>query len=269
MKRSEYNILVLMPVTLRPKIFKKTLKSFKNLMFDRFKEPGVKINFYFALHIDPVPKDSSWTALDIEYNFLRYEFKTAVIKKNYSEMHSLANAFYWLWGYADTHRLDYQYVFYLEDDWELVQKVNPFRMIEIMENNPSLATLRLNFKPADETYAKQWRHLFPWNGEYFECPVKDKNYIGWCGHPNLVNVGFIRDTLPIISGMNCPERQMKGVYGETLMRQIIQKWNYGVFGAPMKGPYVRDIGRKWRAQHNLVKLKTTSWFPAKKIRENR
>lgn len=260
--KSEYKILVLMPATLRPKILEKTLHSFTTKMFNHCPE---KVTFQIAIHIDPVG-DSDSTMLDTDFITSRY-MDVYSMYKNYQTPCRFAIAFWHLWWKADNSE-SFDYFFYLEDDWVLLNRVDPIRMIEVMENNPNLASLRLPYKALNKTYSKNWSHQFPWNDDYFQCEEKDKEHIGWCGHPNMVRWEFIHETFPHLSKKYCPEKQMKGFYKNTpvagfpqlsKMAEVIMKWDYGVFGYPNEPAYVMDIGRKWRVENGIKKNGDTSW----------
>ena len=206
------------------------------------------------MHVDAVG-DPTRTMLDV-FLVAQRHFNIAWVYKNYRPPHALSHAFYWLWKSAAESAFDY--FFYLEDDWELLQPASLSRMISIMEKHDRLATLRLPFQPTAENHSKNWKHYFPYNGEYFECPEDDKPHIGWCGHPGLVRKEFIQETMEHLQPDYCPERQMKGFWGNDMSR-VIMSWEYGVYGFPNQSKYVQDIGRKWRAEQNIIKQKDTSW----------
>ncbi|MBU2052598.1 hypothetical protein KKH13_05315 [Patescibacteria group bacterium] len=135
------------------------------------------------------------------------------------------------------------YVFWLEDDWELLENVNLQDMVNIMENFPDLAVLRLPWKPTGKDFMKNWRYFFPWNGRYFECPANLRREVGFCGHPSLIRGEFVRACAPHIDTTRNPEKQFHHGPGE-IMKQI-DRWRFGVYGMPNKGPFIRDIGRSW------------------------
>jgi len=247
-----YNLLVITPATVRPMILSNTLISFNEYLFLR--DYNENINVQLAIHIDPVGEENR-TMLDVTLTAKRH-MKIDWIYKNYEEQHSLIRAFRRLWEYAAVS--DFDYIFYLEDDWQLLRLINLQRMIDLMEKYPNLATLRLPFRPTAEKWSKNWRHLFPWNGDYFYCPEEDKPHIGWCGHPNIVRKKFVYETAMLLHPNECPERQMKGFWANE-MSQIIMKWDYGVYGYPNEKEAIRDIGRQWRNEHNIIKEKDTSW----------
>lgn len=256
---TKYNVLVLIPATLRPQIFERTLESFFNYSFTRSGLKGVSV--IGAIHIDEIGEAGA-TSSEIFSMAINY-FGGIPLHKIREHDHSLAGAFHWLWSAAARAPVDY--VFYLEDDWQLMRPVNLMHMIEVMEKHPRLATLRLNFKPAARDVAKQWKHYFEWNGDYFQCSEDDKKHIGWCGHPGMVRPQFIRETFHLLKPTECPERQMKGLYGPTPMAEVIDRWEYGVYGyKPPHGPFIMDIGREWRAKRNIIKQRDTSWRSVKK-----
>lgn len=275
-----YNVLVITPSTLRPEILTKTFSSFCGNCFDKYRvsiprsinsnrtieeDESYGCNIRLVINIDYVSEcevlghyECSKIAEEIDFIASKFFYKQKTLSCHQEEQCSLASAFHRLWTVASISNSDY--VFYLEDDWLLKKEVDLIDMLKIMDHNPNLAILRLNFKPSNPTYTKQWRHIFSWNGEYYKCPNEDKKHIGFCGHPSLINPKFIKDTVKLINNSSCPERQMKGLYGETPMKRIIEKWDYGVYGKGIDDqPYIEDIGRQWRSEHNIIKLADTTW----------
>jgi hypothetical protein len=256
-----YKLLILTPATLRSDIFRYTLRSFRDKMFPTLKD-GImiggknrkQINVEMALHVDGVGNTDTDSVLNITFLANTF-FKVRHCKHEYDNC-SFSKAFHWLWLTASRAGADF--VFYLEDDWELLEEVDLFDMIDVIESFQNLASLRLPFRPTDLKFSKNWRHLFPWNGRFFICPETDKKHIGWCGHPNIVRPRFIREVLPFLSPDYCPERQIKGLEGGE-MKKIVEKWDYGVFGIPAGPAYVKDLGRVWRSNRGIVKMKDTSW----------
>jgi len=245
----DYKILVLTPSTLRPSLLLKTFSSFHEKMFSLAPK---EVSFELALHIDCVGESN---ATDIDNLLIVNDYiRVTSCRKNRTPPHSLSRAFIWLWKQASKSIIDY--VFYLEDDWELLKEVNVAEMIECFEHNRNLATLRLPFTRLDNTFSKNWAHKFPWNGMYFECPDEIKYTIGWCGHPGMVNVNFIRQFVDKVDPNWCPELRLKGYHD--IAKEIID-WDYGVYGHPGETEYIKDIGREWRNTRGITKLKNTSW----------
>ena len=252
-------VLVLTPATVRPRTIQRTYQSFTDNMFNHC-EAQVSL----GIHIDSVGgicnRKVCRTAYDIRLLSDRY-FDVFHSHTNYNKKKSLAGAFYHLWALAVRSHFDY--VFYLEDDWELLYKVDLDDMITIMQENPTLATLRLPFRPTQENSSKNWTHRFPWNGRYFECPADKRDNIGWCGHPSLVSMEFVKATFPVLRIDLCPELQMKGKQWSInpQFTPIIRQFNYGVYGQPDSPATIRDIGREWRVKRGYEKDKIhTNWI---------
>lgn len=249
----EPTVFVMTPATLRPDILDRTYSSFYKNMFEEFKRP-----LSLVINIDPIGDTGARVAMErVIRQYFVLQLRSQVCF-NHPPQPSFPRAFLWLWNIV--MRCTSDYAFYLEDDWELLQCVDLERMVTVMENNPSLATLRLPFTPIGLNEYKSWGHLFPWVGDYFKCPYESKRSIGWCGHPGLVNVAFMRDVMSLLRDDACPERQMKGNPDRDYeMFNLINKWDFGVYGFPGESEYVRDIGRQWRIDRNITKLYTTEW----------
>jgi hypothetical protein len=261
----DYKLLIITPATMRIDIVAKTIQSFKEKMFPKL------IDRRYVIDGKTKNKIAVEVILNVDYvgeidNDLYDDYDiTLTVNKHFFvgfcryglDNCSLISAFKWLWKMAAESDADY--VFYLEDDWLLLEEVDPFAMIEVMENYPNLATLRFPFCPTDLQFSKNWKHKFWWNGRFFLCPKDERSHIGWCGHPSMVNPKFIRETLPLLDRFTCPERQMKG-FGNSELNMIIKKWDYGVFGIPLGPAYVKDIGREWRKEKAIKKCTNTTWI---------
>jgi hypothetical protein len=251
----KYRVLIITPATVRPEIVQKTFTSFYEKLVVpsqiQAKSLDIDLRISMAIHIDAIgdtcDRRICRTPLDIHL-MAQHFFKVDYVHKNFKD-HSFPLAFTHLWLHAANSRADY--VFYLEDDWLLLEEVNLIDMISIMESNPTLATLRLPFRETNVGFFENWKHRFPWTGQYFKCPAEIKGSIGWCGHPGLVNMNFIRNTVTVLDPSWCPELQMKG----RVMPKIISCFDYGVYGIPAGPKYVQDIGREWRAKRNIIKQK--------------
>lgn len=251
----QYDVLILTPATLRPEIYSRTLESFFENCFYQDGYYEDKFRLHLALHIDCVGKETTHSDEVVNVAQDYFDHIPFLQKNHILEQASLSNAFHTLWRFASDYCCDFY--FYLEDDWVMNKRISLMRMIKIMEFSPTLATLRLNFKPSDKESTKQWKHYFRWEGLYFKCPEEDKKHIGWCGHPNIVRGEFIRETAELLSPFFCPEKQMKGLWNSgrwgVMMRDIIEKWDYGVCSVPLSDPVISDIGRAWRAENQIIK----------------
>ena len=233
---------ITMTATRRPELIRKTLDTFLSRCFFRPNDCHLIIN------IDPVGKDMR----SIEIIDLCKKYFQNIICRCPEEP-SFPRAFKWIWSQADSN-----FIFHLEDDWELIRPVNLYKMIEIMENNPDLAILRLPWKPTNTDSAKNWRYFFPWNGEFFECPEEHKREVGFCGHPSLVRSEFVRNTVKYIDENRNPEKQFH--HGPPELMREIDKWRYGVFAEQNQPPVIRDIGRQWMIENNYRKMGNKALF---------
>jgi hypothetical protein len=167
-------------------------------------------------------------------------------------------AMYHLWSMAANYKDEYDYVFNLEDDWELLQKVDIFEMIKILEEEPDLALLRLPQFRSDADKMKNWDKFFPWNGKYFECPDELRKGVGYCGHPSLIKMEFVANCAPLINPELNPEKQFHGD-NEKLVEEVM-KWRYGVFSKPNHPNYIQDLGREWMVRNNFKKAGSKAFF---------
>jgi len=237
-------VTFLTPATLRPEIIRRTFKSFSENMLCGYKRKRAVLN------IDLIGEDVPWSKAlwAAAAGFRHTEIKIGK-KPNF------ARAFKWLWEQTKT-----KYTFWLEDDWELLTKIDLAEMVAVMDKHPQLATLRLPYTPTAADHYKSWSHIFPWTGDYFKCPDEDRNAIGYCGHPSLYRTSFMKEVLPLVKTNMCPEKQIKGRLPK--MREILNRWDLGVFSKPNQPPVIRDIGREWRDSRGLNKDSTiyfTSW----------
>lgn len=233
---------ITMTATRRPELIWKTLDTFLSRYFFRSN------NCRLIINVDPVGRDMR----SFEIIELCKKYFQNIICRCPKEP-SFPRAFKWVWSQADA-----DFVFHLEDDWELLRFVNLNKMIEIMEINPDLAILRLPWKPTGQDSAKNWRYFFPWNGEFFECLEEHKREVGFCGHPSLIRGGFIRNTVKYIDENRNPEKQFH--HGPLELMREIDKWRYGVFAEQNQPPAIRDIGRRWMIENNYRKMGNKALF---------
>jgi hypothetical protein len=242
-----YTIDVTITATQRSTIFKKTVDSFFENMFDDYRDAGHGLNL--ILNIDPVGNGGS-------------DF-TPVLYGRFNEMlfnapmdASFPKAFKYVW--SNVHS-DADFVFHLEDDWELLRNVNLMNLINILEKEDGLALLRLPAFYAMGTTMKNWNKWFPYNGDYYECPKELKTGLGFCGHPSLIRAEFVRNTAELLDIDRNPEKQFHS-RGNTPIMQEVLKWRYGVYGIPGSPPLVRDIGREWMVKNNFRKSGSKAHF---------
>lgn len=233
---------ITMTATRRPELIRKTLSTFSSKFFFRTND------YRLILNVDPVGKDiQSFEIIDLCREYFPYTTCRCPNEPSFSK------AFKWVWS-----RVDADFVFHLEDDWELLRPVDLVKMLDIMADNPDLALLRLPWKPTDTESAKNWKYFFPWNGEFFECPEEHKREVGFCGHPSLIRGEFVRNTVKYIDENRNPEKQFH--HGTVEIMKEIDKWRYGVFAEQNQPPAIRDIGRRWMIKNDHRKAGSKAFF---------
>jgi len=225
----------------RPKVLARTMVSFYENMLSGHKCRA-------AINIDPIGDGDEQETLvncQIACNIGAYRLPK---QANFSK------AFKWVWQ----NKGDAEFVLHLEDDWELLKKVNIEHMANMLRRHPKLALLRLPQFKADGDKMKNWNKFFPWNGEYFECPEELKMSVGFCGHPSLIKREFIDNTVNYIDTNKNPEKQFHR--GPKEIMEEVAKWSYGVYGTPKESAFIRDIGRKWMIENKWKKKGSKAYF---------
>jgi len=234
--------------TARPGVFRRTMESFIMFMFNL----GVSADYRLILNIDPA--GGNQTQAERVKSIAQSLFLDPVI--NVPETANFARAFKWTWDHI---REDADFVFHLEDDWELLHRVDVCKLIEILESHRDLLLLRLNAFPSSEVQTKNWNLILPWNGEYFEVTDRNKGTVGFCGHPSLIKAGFVRFARTFLDGVHNPEKQLKGSTSPYL-RSVFTSSELGVYSTPGAGPLIRDLGRSWRIKNKVTKKGPAAFF---------
>lgn len=232
---------ITMTATKRPAILDVTLSSFKRHLFKDTKCSMI-------LNIDPAGLSIPASCVS---GVAKKYFDIRALKV--SSMASFPKAFHWVWSQA----VSADFVFNLEDDWELLRSVDLDDMIKVMKRNHDLAILRLPWRPLGKTTSKNWKYFFPWNSQFFECPARLKRSIGFCGHPSLIRGEFVRATVPHLNTEQNSEKQFH--YNPKIVTEV-DKWRFGVYGYPEQSAAIKDIGRKWMIDAGLKKAGSKAFF---------
>lgn len=233
---------ITMTATWRPEIIDRTLDSFFTNLFYNDKN-----DLRLIINVDPVGSDECKFG-KVKNTVLKY-FKD--VKINRPNTANFSRAFYTIWNLATA-----PLVFNLEEDWELNTKIDLENMIFIMSQIPNLAHLRLSAMHSYEDHIKCWNHFFMWNGYFYECKKEDKGKVGWCGHPSLNRLDFIKGALSRIRpGLN-PEKEIKG----RTMGDFLDKWRFGIHSAQNMKPQIKDIGREWMIKNGWRKAGSPQHF---------
>lgn len=233
---------------IRPQIIRRTLSSFKRNLF---KDVPCRL----ILNVDQVGEYG--TKYEI-YNIAQQFFKGIC---RITETPSFPEAFIWTW--SQTKR---DFVFHLEDDWELLRPVDIYAMFRIMEKYEDLAVLRLPYKSTGLQSAKNWKYFFPFNGDFFECPEELRQEVGFCGHPSLIRGEFVRRAVVHLDPKKNPEKQFH--HGNPGLIAEVLRWRYGVYAGPNEPAAIRDIGRKWMVKEGFKKAGNKAFFTEWERRDN-
>jgi len=243
-------IVITTTATLRPEILAKTLETFRSNLFT---DEALRLfPTELILNIDPAGHGSATSVMEIA----RAYFPVSAVRCPAAP--SFPKAFMWAWLTAAQHKTA-RYVFHLEDDWELMGPVSLEDMIRTIEQTSDLGVLRLPAFFAGKVSMKNWNIHFPWNGQFYECPEDLRIAAGFCGHPSLIRMEFVRNAAPLLEGSRNPEKQFhRG--GPSLLLKEVAKWRYGVWGAPGRPPIIRDIGRQWMIKNSMAKSGSKAFF---------
>lgn len=242
MKKTKIDIC--MTACLRPKIIEKTLQTFTKYLFN---DPD--FDYRLIMNIDYAGNITKHSNLHVGHCIEEIAcniFSNYNITYNLITNPSFPKAFKWVWDQVDA-----DYVFHLEDDWELLRPVSLKKMIALMEKYPVLKILRLSAFHAHKVNMKNWNRFYPWNGEFYECP---KNLVGgmaFAGHPSLIKSDWVYYVRKYLNGVSNPEKQIK--WRNRDIGPYIQNFRYGVFSEQNIGPTIRDLGRSWMIQNGWRK----------------
>lgn len=234
-----FKIDVTITATCRPEVLYETLYSFSHNLFRNHKCRGI-------VNIDPTgPSEQQQVKIVVQEFFSEYLVFTPRVP-NFSK------AFYTTW--QATNR---PFVFHLEDDWKLMEKVDMNELLSLMLDNPTLASIRLPQFEARNGKMKNWNKMFEWNGRYYKYhDKKDLSCAGFCGHPSLLRGEFVKRAVELFDLKQNPEKQ----FHSGVMAQEVLKWDWAVYGKYNSPVYVQDIGRKWMEANKYQKKGNKAFF---------
>lgn len=221
--------------TLRQKIFYKTLLSFtKNMLTDQSR-------YRIILNVDPIGEDNTQQKiLDVAKGF----FKDIIYR--FPDKPCFSGAVIWCWEQVTS-----KYILNLEDDWRLLVPINIDSMIEIMEKNPKLASLRLSKNGKPETVPERPEDGFAYYPKLSLNPV-------------LLRGVFVRKVSKLMDPTLNPEKQLRCSKGCERTKYLCE-WLHGVYSKEGLDATVRDIGRSWMDNTKFTKVTGfTNW----EIKEN-
>ena len=235
---------ITMTAVIRPYVLEKTLESFcKNLFTDR--------NLYrLIVNIDPVG-DEGRSKEDI-LNICNTYFDNVIY--NYPDKPSFPKAVIWTWKKVESN-----YFFHLEDDWQLFRPVDIKRLIKVLHKNPQLACIRLyKHDIPNKANPRLFNSSYIYNekGKFFQANDSKKQF-GL--NPVLIRKSFIDEALPLMTEDKNPEKQFR--YGNEKMRDFVMRWKYAIHGQPGDKTLVwGKNGLHWRQKSKYSKPRDGSQF---------
>lgn len=225
----------------RRELLFKTLNSFlENALWNQ--------DFRIIVNVDPVGvNELSYKSVELCYWF------SPKVKFRCPEKPNFSEAFKWCWDQVEA-----DWVLHLEDDWEMLIRVDIRHMMGILKSHPTLALLRLPQFRSTETEMKNWDRVYPWNGRYFECPEKMRQAVGFCGHPSLIKGNYVKLCRQHLLTDRNPEKQFHG--GNDKLVDEVLRWEYGVYGHPNQPNYIQDLGRQWSVNNGWKKAGNKAHF---------
>lgn len=211
------------PAMARPDILDRTYSSFsKNLKGIDLKECRLFIN------IDPLPADVNRTKV------------AAVAKKYFKEVHAnypdkanFTAACNWLWSNAET-----EYIFHIEDDWQLIKEVSVKRMLNYFKQHSELM----------EVCLRAYRY------KYITCPLS----------PNIMHKRYYKAVAGKLDENANPEVQLRGKkFGIEMPAPALGVACKGkIIACPEKqgNVVIEDIGRRWLKKSKFKKPKKKGGF---------
>lgn len=220
---------VCMTATIRPSIMKRTMESFcKNMLTDRKR-------YRLILNIDPIGENIHPKKV---LNVAKIFFDNIVC--NVSDSPCFCKAVMWCWKNSRT-----DVVFHLEDDWSLLTTINIDYMIDILEKNKDLVSLRLN---KDNTGTSKFGSKYG----FIYYPKISLN-------PTLFLGNFVRDIVPLMEPELNPEKQLRQSE-KTERGRYISKIQNGIYVKQGFERIVWDIGRAWMNNSKYSKeIGFTEW----------
>lgn len=209
--------------TIRPKLFQKTLLSFtQNMLTDQSQ-------YRLILNVDPIGEnDTQQKMYDVAKGFFRN------IVYRFPKEPCFSSAVIWCWEQVTS-----KYVLHLEDDWKLLKPISIDSMVEIMDKNPRLASLRLSKTGKSET-----RSLKPEDG-FVYYPKLSLN-------PTLLRGTFVSKVCTMMDSTLNPEKQLR-CSKSSVRGKYLCGWLHGIYTKEGIEALIKDTGREWMDRTKFTK----------------
>lgn len=220
---SQLLVDICMTATIRHLILEETLKSFTEKMLKD------KPQYRLIINIDPIGEKQK--RIGAMKEIAKKYFDDVII--NVPEIAGFTKAVQWCWSQTTA-----PFVFHLEDDWKLLTEINIHDMIQILNQNDRLVSLRLNKENTGPS-----KHTTQYGFVY--SPKISLN-------PTLFKGVFVRTVVPLMDLNLNPEKQLRSSQS-TERGKYISHFYHGIYTRESTNRVVLDIGRKWMDKSNYTK----------------
>lgn len=247
---------ITMVSTIRPGLLKRTLDTWcENMLTDTSR-------YRLILNVDAIGENYAPTYI---VDMAKSYFENVTYNIN-TDNCSHSQAFKWCWDQVES-----DYALLIDDDWELLRKVDIDDMIEKINAVDSLANLRLLKVPVPDINCKstfkgvkyESVNIFGSTYAYVNdvLVVSGNKYNQMTINPSLFRGEFVKQVRPYLDVSKDPELLVK-LRGECkeLEDLIRDNWEIGMYIKPGEQNYIRDIGRDWM-KANGIKKKSKQFIP--------
>lgn len=231
---------ITMPTTLRPSLLDRTLESFtKKIFMD-------KDRYRFIFNVDPIGERGckSEDVVSVAYKYFDN------ILYNIAEEPSFPRAFKWCWNHAET-----EFIFHMNEDWELVRSINIDDMIDILKNNSNIACLRL-LKLNVPKNLKFFRSMYVDKGQYLQA---ENRAVSCSTNPQLIKKAFYTQARKYLLDDANPEKQFRS-WHKKMFENVTRHWDYAVYAKIGDKASIKDIGEEWKKKHGYIKNGESKFF---------
>jgi len=211
--------------TIRPDLFRQSLKSFTSRMLVNQKD------YRLILNVDPIGDEvDPMSMVEVGKSF----FDNVVY--NIPESPNFAQACKWCWINTSS-----KYVFHLEDDWTLPRKILIGDMLYIMEKNTNMMSLRLPKLNLNKLSKEESTNKF----------IKHHKLML---NPSIFRGDFIRDIAERMNIVDNPEKQLRKVF------KLPKDELAGIYCGIGSGEYIKHHGKVWQRSSNYKKRKGSNFI---------
>jgi hypothetical protein len=239
---------ITMPTTLRPGILKRTLDSFCSNLFTDEK------CYRFIFNVDPIGEKRVTSDSIVE--LVKSYFSN--ILYNLPKSPHFPKAFKWCWDQVEA-----DFVFHMNEDWELIRKIDINDMIRLHLENPRLANLRLLKLAVPEANPENQIKLLSGKYKYEnDMLIAINNHNQYSTNPQFIKGTFVKLVRPYINNKLNPETQLKMRLGSKELHNIMKEWDIGIYSKPGDSKCIQEIGKDWKFKHGFEKngeAEFTTW----------